>query len=113
MWLVWGAGGRSSEGWPMTGLRNAVCGMWLLAIAAPPEPGMELGGSIGGGRYRVTGCGEQVPTYYSETSYSGNARYMADNGVTVAANASGSTSDVRQGPDPAREGWAAAGRAGW
>jgi hypothetical protein len=97
----------------MGGLRSALCGLWLIAIAAPPEEGLEMGGSVGGGRYRVTGCGEQIPTYYTETSYAANVRYRNDNGVTVAADASGSSSAVVQGPDAARQGFAVEGRVGW
>jgi hypothetical protein len=94
-------------------LRSVVCGVWVVAFVAPPEPGLEVGGSVGGGRYRVVGCAETAPTYYAETSYAGNARYRAESGITVAADASGSTGKVREGADGPRSGFAVAGRAGW
>ena len=93
--------------------RSAVCGMWMLAFVARPEPGLEVGGNAGGGRYKTYGCAESVPTYYGETSYAGNVRYRAESGVTVAVDASGSNSTVRSGPDLAHDGYAVAGRLGW
>ena len=95
------------------GTRGAVYGLWVIAFVVPPEPGLEVAGSVGGGKYRVVGCAETAPTYYSETSYAGSVRYRAENGLTVAADGSRATESVRQGPDGPRDGYSVAGRVGW
>jgi hypothetical protein len=95
------------------GARSAVCGLWMIAFVVRPEPGLEVGGTVGGGRYKVVGCAETSPTYYSETSYAGNVRYRTGSGLTVAADGSGSTGNVRSGPGGPREGFSFAGRLGW
>jgi hypothetical protein len=95
------------------GTRGAVYGLWVIAFVVPPEPGLEVAGSVGGGKYRVVGCAETAATYYNETSYAGSVRYRAESGISVAADASRSTGSVREGPDGPRDGYSVAGRVGW
>lgn len=105
-WLIEGAGGRL-----IMGLRDACCGVFLLAIVAPPEPGLEIGVSGGGGQYRNIGC--TSPDYlYREQTYAANVRYRTDSGATIAANASESRGDPIDG-GPRRDAFTVASRVGW
>ena len=93
-------------------LRDAACGMFLLAIIAPPEPGLEIGGSAGGGKFRDVSCAG--PTYYyKEQTYAANVRYRGQDGFTVAADGSKAVGKAANGELPDREGYSVSGRIGW
>src|SRR5262245_12039324 len=93
------------------GLRDAACGMFLLAIIAPPEPGLEIGGSLGGGKYRDVSCAGPS-YYYREQTYAANVRFRTDIGATVAADVSQSIG-APAGDGPQRDAFSISSRVGW
>src|SRR5713226_5315393 len=93
------------------GLRDAACGMFLLAFVAPPEPGLEIGVQGGGGNYRDVSC--TGPAYsYREQTYAANVRFRTDIGATVAANVSQSLGAPTDGGSQ-RDAFTVASRVGW
>ncbi|HEY6910771.1 MAG TPA: hypothetical protein VI356_15435 [Myxococcales bacterium] len=93
-------------------LRRALCGFSVIAIAAPPQPGLEASGTVGTGSYQGGGC-DTPKTAYRETTFAAKVRYRdAETGATGALDASvatGSPSSGSGGPDRA---WTVAARGG-
>ncbi len=65
-------------------LARALCGFFLIAVAAPPQPGLEVGANAGFGSYTSTGC-DTPRIAYRETTYAANVRYRDPEGPVAAA----------------------------
>ena len=93
-------------------VRRALCGFYVIAIAAPPQPGLEVGGMAGIGAYQGGGC-DTPKTAYRETTFAANVRYRdPETGATGALDASVATGSPTSGPGGPDRAWTVAARGG-
>lgn len=93
-------------------IRQALCGFILIGVAAPPQPGLEVGGNVGRGSYTSEGC-ETPRTVYRETTFAAKVRYRdPETGASVGVDGSLSSASPSSGAGPHQTALSVAARGG-
>jgi hypothetical protein len=93
-------------------LGRALCGFYLIAIATPPQPGLDVSGTVGTGSYQGGGC-DTPKTSYRETTFAARVRYRdPETGGTAAVEASMGAGTPTSGPGGPDRTWSVAARGG-